>query len=177
MTSRNRALRAVAAAWLVGSIAVGCAVSGPAPGTPTPGLEDSFAPDESFGDEFPPEELPPTLPPIAPGTTASPDCDAAFVAWVTWWQAYMAMSDPSDPDASDQPPGDSDALEHAVFDRCTVLDMAAANVNHPVVLEPDEGPVPYIDDDVGWFVIGECQDFSDIIGDTKLCQGLPSPSP
>ena len=64
-----------------------------------------------------------------------------------------------------------------MFDRCSVEDMAAANANHPIVLDPDESPIPYIDYDVGWFVDGMCQDDTDIIGDTKLCQGRPSPSP
>ena len=177
MTRRSRALWALAAAWLVAAFVVGCAVSGPAPGSPTPALEDSFPADESLGaDGFPVEDLP-TLAPIPSGTKASPACEAAFVAWVNWWQAYAAMADPTDPDATDQPPGDADQLERDVFDRCTVVDMAVANAAHPLVFDPDEGPAPYIDYDVGWFVSDTCQLDIDVIGDTKLCRGLPSPSP
>ena len=180
MARRGRVVRALAAAWLVGSIAVGCAISTSASGTPTAAVDEgSFPIDESPGDEQFSDELPPTLAPVPSGATASPACDAAFLAWVTWWQAFMASTDPSDPDAtpSGEPPGDPDQLEHAVFDRCSVEDMAAANVNHPIVVDPDESPIPYIDYDVGWFVDGMCQDDTDIIGDTKLCQGRPSPSP
>jgi hypothetical protein len=175
MARCGRALRAVAAAGLLAALVVGCALSGP---VPTPSPEDSFPADATFGpNDYPTDELPPTMAPIPSGTKASPACEAAFVAWVTWWQQYMAMADPSDPNASDAPPGDADALERAVFDRCTVVDMAVANAAHPVVLDPSDGPVPYIDYDVGWYVSDTCQDDVDIIGDTTLCRGLPSPSP
>lgn len=179
MTRRGRALRGLAAGWLVASIAVGCA-SGSAQSTPSDFLDESFPADESFGpDEFPVEEVPPTLAPVPPGASASPACDAAYVAFVNWWQANMAATDPSDPDAtpSDAPPGDPDALEVAVFERCTVEDLAAANAAHPIVLDPDEGPVPYIDYDVGWFVDDTCQGDVDLVGDTALCRGRPTPSP
>ena len=178
MSSRGRSIRALAAVWLVAALAVGCAISGPAQGSPTGLLDDeSFLADESF-EEFP-EDDPPTLAPLPPGASASPACDAAFVAWVDWWQAAMAATDPTDPDATpaDDPPGDPDELERAVFERCGVVDLAAANAAHPVVLDPEESPLPYIDYDVGWFVDDTCQDDVDIVGETALCRGRPSPSP
>ena len=96
-----------------------------------------------------------------------------------WWQASVDVVDPNDPNAaaSALPSGDPDKVERAVFEKCSLIDIAAANRDHPITLDPDEGPVPFIDDDVIAFVAGMCDDDSDIIGDTALCEALPSPTP
>ena len=64
-----------------------------------------------------------------------------------------------------------------MFEKCSIEDMAIANARHPWVPDPEESPVPYIDYDVRTFASDTCQIDADIIGDTVLCQGFPSPSP
>ncbi len=143
--------------------------------------ESALASDEPIdeGDGSDQVDEPPTLAPVPSGAKAKPACEAAYTAWVDWWQASAAADNQSDPDASaaEEPSGDPYELERVVFEKCSIEDMAIANARHPVVLDPEESPVPYIDYDVRTFAEDTCQIDADIIGDTVLCQGLPSPSP
>jgi hypothetical protein len=143
--------------------------------------ESGLATDEPIdeGDGSDQVDEPPTLAPVPADAKAKPACDAAYKAWVDWWQASATADDQSDPDATpaEEPSGDPYELERVVFEKCTIEDLAIANARHFVVLDPEESPVPYIDYDVRTFASDACQIDADIIGDTALCQGLPSPSP
>jgi len=178
----------LAAAWIVALVLAGCAVSGPAITAPSSG--EVVQPDQSAAGTDDTTDLgpdssddlgtePPPLAPVASSARAKPACDAAFKAWVDWWQASALAPEPSDPDATptDYPPGDPYELERIAFENCSVEDMAIANARHPVTLDPEESPVPYIDYEVRAFIADTCEIDADVIGDTALCQGLPGQGP
>ena len=179
----------LAAAWIVALVLAGCATSGPVVAPPASGQviapeESAVGPDESLdeGPDSSDEDLgtePPTLAPVPAGAKAKPACDAAYKAWVDWWQASALAPEPSDPDATptDYPPGDPYELERVVFEKCSVEDMAIANARHPVAFEEGDQPAPYIDYDVRTWISDTCQIDADVIGDTPLCQGLPGAAP
>lgn len=180
-----RALAALAVAAALTTLAVGCGTASTS-GLRTPASSDAAAPtdaasgsiDEPVEEDSAVPDLP-TLAPVPDDVKASAGCDKAYRVWMDWWQASVDVVDPNDPNAaaSALPSGDPDKIERAVFEKCSLIDIAAANRDHPITLDPDEGPVPFIDDDVIAFVAGMCDDDSDIIGDTALCQALPSPTP
>jgi hypothetical protein len=181
---RDRRPIALAVLWLVlVLLAVAC---GSSSSTAGPSAGDVGQPDQSGLSSDEPIDAgdgsvdePPTLAPVPSGAKAKPACDAAYKAWVDWWQASAAADNQSDPNASpaEEPSGDPYELERIAFEKCTIEDMAIANARHPVILDPEESPVPYIDYDVRTFAQDTCQIDADIIGDTVLCQRLPSPSP
>ncbi|HSS36011.1 MAG TPA: hypothetical protein VLR93_07030 [Patescibacteria group bacterium] len=177
-------MAAVVLAGLLGLGAIGCA-SSTSPSSGSPAATDAVGPsDASSGIDEPVEQespvgVLPTLAPIADSVKASPACDRAYQAWMKWWQDSVDNLDPDNPDASPTggPAGDPDRIERAVFDKCSLIDIAAANRDHPVTLDADEGPVPFIDDDVILFLAGTCDDDVAVVGDSALCQALPSPAP
>jgi hypothetical protein len=128
-------------------------------------------------------EDPPTLAPVPSGVKAGAKCDAAFKAWVDWWVAATNTDDTTDPSSdpaaasSDLLAGDPDKLDHTLFDSCTLAELGAANADHPVTLDSAEPPAPYIDEEIGSYVAGLCDEEPDVIGDTKLCAPYASPSP
>ena len=169
-------------------VLAGCAASGPivapsgngavaSPEATAIGTDDTIDQGPDSSDDLGTEV--PTLGPVPSGAKAKAACDAAYKAWVDWWQASALAPEPSDPDATptDYPPGDPYALERVVFERCSVEDLAVTNVRHPVILEPGDSPSPYIDYEVRAWISDTCDIDADVIGDTPLCQGLPGAAP
>ena len=185
---RDRRPAALAVAWLVlVLLAVACATPPSATVGPSAGGgigqpdESALASDEPIdeGDGSAAADEPPSLAPVPAGAKAAPACDAAFKAWVDWWQASADADNQTDPDATpaDEPSGDPYDLERVVFEKCSIEDMAIANARHPWAPDPEESPGPYLDYDVRTYVADLCEADSDIIGDTALCQGLPGAGP
>ncbi len=176
-------LRWIAALLLAAFVVAGC--EGGTLGSETPTVVDS--PTDGVdatlsGDTSTDVADPPTLAPVPPGVTAGPKCDAAFKTWVDWWVAVTSTDtslDPSfDPNATpSEVPGDPDKLDHDLFSSCTLAELGAANAAHPVTLEPGDPPAPYIQEEIGSYVAGLCDEEPDVIGDTELCKPSPSPSP